>query len=74
MLRPDQHGSTFPGVKPPGRGVDHAHPSSAEVKKRVELYLYSTYGPSWPVIARTLPLPLPLPLLLPLLSYPQGLP
>ena len=25
-------------------------PSSAEVKERVELYLYSTSGPSWPVI------------------------
>jgi len=24
-------------------------PSSAEVKKRVELYLYPTSGPSWPV-------------------------
>jgi len=25
-------------------------PSSAEVKERVELYFYSTSGPSWPVI------------------------
>jgi len=24
-------------------------PSSAEVKERIELYLYSPYGPSWPV-------------------------
>jgi hypothetical protein len=38
------------GVKRPGRGVNHTSPSSAEVKERVELYLYSTYGPSWPVI------------------------
>ena len=30
----------FPGVKRPGRGVDHP-PSSAEVKESVELYLYS---------------------------------
>jgi len=37
-------------VKRPGRGVDHPPPSSAEVKERVELYLYSTSGPSWPVI------------------------
>jgi len=29
------------GVKRSGRGVDHPPPSSAEVKKRVELYLYS---------------------------------
>jgi len=40
----------FPGVKLPGRGVDHPHPSSAEVKERVELYLYSPSGPSWLVI------------------------
>jgi hypothetical protein len=37
----------FPGLKRPGRGVDHSTPSSAEVKERVELYLYSTSGPSW---------------------------
>jgi hypothetical protein len=29
------------GVKRPGRGVDHPPPSSAKVKERVELYLYS---------------------------------
>ena len=39
----------FRGVKRPGRGADHPPPSSAEVKKRVELYLYSPSGPSWPV-------------------------
>ena len=33
--------------------------SSAEVKERVELYLYSPSGLSWPVIGWTLPLPLP---------------
>jgi hypothetical protein len=41
---------SFPGVKWPGRGVDHPPPSSAEVKERVELYLYSTSGLLWPVI------------------------
>ena len=40
----------FPGVKRPGRGVDHPLPYSAEVKERVELYLCS-----WPVIGRTFP-------------------
>jgi len=39
-----------PGVKRPGRGVDYPPPSSAEVKERVELYLYSPSGTSWPVI------------------------
>jgi len=46
------------GVKRPGRGIDHPHPYSVEVKERVELYLYSTSVPSWPVIGRSLPLPL----------------
>jgi len=32
---------SFPGVKRPGRGVDHPSPYSAEVKERVELSLYS---------------------------------
>ena len=41
---------SFPGVKRPGRGVDHPPPSSAEVKERVELYIYSPFGPSWPVL------------------------
>jgi hypothetical protein len=41
---------TFPGVKRPGRDIDHPTPYSAEVKERAELYLYSPYGPSWPVI------------------------
>jgi hypothetical protein len=45
---------SFPGVKRPGSGLDHPPPSSAEVKERVELFLYSTSGSSWPV----LPLPL----------------
>jgi len=40
----------FPGVKRPGRGVDYPSPSSAEVKERVKLYLYSPSGPSWPVL------------------------
>jgi hypothetical protein len=34
------------GVKRPGRGVYHPPSYSAEVKERVELYLYSCSGPS----------------------------
>jgi hypothetical protein len=41
---------SFPGVKRPGRGVDHPPVSSAEVKERVELYLYSSTGSTWPVL------------------------
>jgi len=41
---------SFSGVKRPGRDADHPPPSSAEVKKRVKLYLYSPSAPSWSVI------------------------
>ena len=34
----------FPGVKRPGREVDHPPPSSAEFKEIVELCLYSPLG------------------------------
>jgi hypothetical protein len=39
---------SFSGVKLLGRGDDHHPPSSAKVKERVELYLYS---PSWTFVA-----------------------
>jgi len=39
-----------PGVKWPGRGIDHLALSSAEIKKGVELSLYSPCVPSWQVI------------------------
>ena len=42
-----------------GRGVEHPPPSSAEVEARVQLYICSPSGRSWPVLGRTLPLPLP---------------
>jgi hypothetical protein len=41
---------SFPGVKQPGRGNNHPTLSSAEVKERVELYLYSRFVPSWPFL------------------------
>ena len=40
------HRVSFPGVKRPGRVVNHPPPSSAEVKGRVELYLYYSSRPS----------------------------
>jgi hypothetical protein len=45
---------SFPGVKRPGHGIDHPTQSSAEVKECVEIYCYSTSGPSWPVLGWTL--------------------
>jgi len=41
---------SLPGVKRPGRGVDHPPPLSADVKERVELYLYSLSEVSWPIL------------------------
>ena len=41
-------GSLSPGVKRPGRGVDHPPHLAPKFKERVELYFYSTSGPSWP--------------------------
>jgi hypothetical protein len=35
------------GVKRPGCEADHSHPSSAEVKECVEIYLHSPNMPSW---------------------------
>jgi hypothetical protein len=42
-------GSASAGVKRSGLGVDQILPTSAEVKERVQLCLYSTFRPSWPV-------------------------
>jgi hypothetical protein len=46
-----------PGEKRPGRGVDSPPLSSLVVKERVQLYLYSISGPTWPVIGWILRLP-----------------
>jgi len=45
---------SFPGLKRPECGVYHPPQSSSEGKERVELYLYSQSGPSWPGIEWTL--------------------
>jgi len=39
---------SFLGVMWPERGLDH--PTSAELKERVELYLFSPSETSWPVL------------------------
>ena len=40
---------SFTGVKWAGRGIGHPPPSSTNVEERVELYLYSSFGPLWSV-------------------------
>jgi hypothetical protein len=41
---------SFPGVKRLGRGVEQPPTSSADFKERMEIYISSPYGTSWPVI------------------------
>ena len=48
-------GSFFPGVKRPGRDVDHPPPSRVEVKERVKLYLHLVPVPTWHVTGQLLP-------------------
>ena len=45
---------SFPGIRRPERDVNRPPTSSAEVKERVELCLYSPSVPSWPVLGRSL--------------------
>ena len=59
----------FPGVKRPWRNADHPPSSSAEVKERIGLYFFFSFGPSWPVLRWPLPLPLRFPLYSVLLKY-----
>ena len=42
----DAYRVSLPGVKRLERGVDQQPPPRAEVKERVELYIYSPSGPS----------------------------
>jgi len=41
---------SFPEIRWPGHGIDHPPSSRAEVEGRLELYIYNTSGPSWPVL------------------------
>jgi len=43
----NRHSDSCPGIKRPGRGVDHPPPSIAEVEERIE---YTSSGPLWPVL------------------------
>jgi hypothetical protein len=52
---PDGYRLSFSGVKRPGRCVGHPPPCSADVKDRVELYLFSPSGSPWPVLGWYLP-------------------
>ena len=51
----NEYQASFLGTKRPGRGVDHPPLSGAEVKERVELYLYFLCGHLWPALGRNLP-------------------
>jgi hypothetical protein len=48
------NGVSCMGIKRPGPVVNYPPPYNAEVKERVELYVYSS-GFSWPVLRRPLP-------------------
>jgi hypothetical protein len=41
---------SFPGVKRSGCGTDHPPLSCTKVEGRIELYICSPSGPSWPVL------------------------
>jgi hypothetical protein len=48
-------GSLSRGYRRLGRGLNHPPSSSAEIKEKVELQLYSPFGPLWPVVGGNLP-------------------
>ena len=50
IMPASEYNISFPRIKRPGRGVDHTPPPSAQVKGRVELFLYFPSGPSSRVI------------------------
>ena len=51
----EHSGVMFLRKKHSQRGGHHPPPSSADVKERVALYLYSSSGSSWPVLGWTVP-------------------
>ena len=54
---PIQYIPGFPRCKAAGAWLWPHNPSRAEVKERVELYLYSAFGLSWPVLGNILQSP-----------------
>ena len=44
---------TISVVNRPGRVADHPFPSKCRGREMIGLYLYSIFGPKWPVIGRT---------------------
>jgi hypothetical protein len=49
------HWVSFLEVKRPGHVFHDPPPSSAEVKEKIELYLYFPSGRAWPVLGQYLP-------------------
>jgi len=52
-----QYKRSLPGINRPGRGVDRPSQSTAEVKEKVELCIYSSCGSSWHVVGWASPFP-----------------
>ena len=49
----NRHRVSFPRVKRPGRVANHPFQTNVEVKERVELYIYSSFGSLWAVLGWT---------------------
>ena len=48
---------SFLGIKRSKRSFYHPPPTSAKVKERVQVHLYSLPGPLWPVLGQTITIP-----------------
>ena len=54
QAHPASGSGSFPGVRRPGRGFGHLLPSSAEIKEKIQRYLYFPSRHSWVVLWWTL--------------------
>jgi len=50
QLHAEGYSFSSPGIKQSVGGFDNTPPSSTDVKEGVELYIYSPFGRSWPVL------------------------